>query len=159
MRARYPVAVAAIASVAAVALNAPAPGSRERAASGCSASIVRHFPVKIPGLSELPWLLAKPRAVGLPVSLVTYLSTLHDSRVNASPGAVLWTRGEKIAWTRPNDAAAAVLTGQRLDGAGSFTLALEPSETVFFATLRFPSAGCWKLTLRGGGTSSSVVVR
>jgi hypothetical protein len=126
------------------------------APSTCAATTVRYQPVKFPGLSDMPWVLGKPTSSGLIGVLPRYSSSLRDGRVNGSDGLVLWRLGASIAWNRPGR-----LLARRLDGPGSFSVRVEaPSGSDL---LRFPSAGCWRLTLRNvsgfGSNIASVVAR
>jgi hypothetical protein len=126
--------------------------------SGCAASTVRYEPVKFPGFSDTPWVLPKPASSGLLGALVKYPGSLRDGRVNSSDGLVLWRVGASIAWNRPGR-----LVARRLDGPGSFSARPEVSSGADISTLRFPSAGCWRLTLRNvsgfGSNIASVVAR
>jgi hypothetical protein len=94
---------------------------------------------KIPGLSDAPWVVGRPESAGLLGALRTYPSSLRDPRVNRSDGLVLWRHGESITWTTFG-----TLRARRLDGHGSFSTPLHYDRT---STLRFPSTGCWRLTL------------
>jgi hypothetical protein len=114
-------------------------------ASTCPATAVSFEPVKIPGYSDVPWALARPIAPGIAGSLPDYLLTLRDARVNRSDGLVLWTTGSRIVWNQPG-----VVTARRLDRPGRFTVG---------SVLRFPSVGCWRLTLRGERGAASIVAR
>jgi hypothetical protein len=111
------------------------------AQTGCAATTVRYQPVKFPGFSDTPWVLAKPASSGLLGALVKYPSSLRDGRVNSSDG----------------------LVARRRDGPGSFSARLEVSSGGDVSSLRFPSGGCWRLTLRNvsgfGSNIASVVAR
>lgn len=113
--------------------------------SGCAATPVRYQPSKFPGLSDTPWVVGQPASAGLLGALVTYQATLRDPRVNRTDGLVLWRIGASIAWNRPG-----TLRARRLDGPGSFRVGNS-------SALRFPSAGCWRLTLRNNSGFGSKI--
>ena len=123
-------------------------------AHGCRASLVRYEPVKSPSFPDSPWVLARPVAPGIIGSLVDYPASLRDGRVNRSDGLVLWTEGDRIAWS-----AGGTLSARRLDGRGAFRVALRPLAYGAMSEPRFPSAGCWRLTLRSDRGTASVVAR
>jgi hypothetical protein len=112
------------------------------AASTCSAPTVHYGPAQG---SDDPWVLARPAGLGIAGSLPDYLQSLRDPRVNRSDGLVLWTTGARIAWNVDG-----TVVARRLDGPGRF---------VATSDLRFPAAGCWRLTLRGERGAASVVAR
>jgi hypothetical protein len=93
----------------------------------------------VPGLSDTPWVAGRPGSAGLLGALLAYPSSLRDPRVNRSDGLVLWRHGESIRWTTFG-----TLWARRLDGHGSFSTPLGYDRT---SSLRFPSTGCWRLTL------------
>jgi hypothetical protein len=111
--------------------------------------MVRYQPVKHPSLGETPWVLARPQRLGVLAFVPTYASSLRDERVNSSDGLVLWQTGARIVWNRRG-----TLVARRLDSRQSFRVAagarMEP---------RFPSLGCWRLTLRSTSGTASVVAR
>jgi hypothetical protein len=119
--------------------------------SGCAATPVRWQPSKFPSRSDTPWVLARPASAELLGVLETYRASLRDPRVNRSDGLVLWQLGASIMWNHPG-----TLRARRLDGPGSFRS--DPSSTI-----RFPSTGCWRLTLWNnsgfGFAMGSVVAR
>jgi hypothetical protein len=119
--------------------------------SGCVATPVHYEPSKFPGQSDTPWVVGTPVAPGLLGALVNYPGSLRDPRVNRSDGLVLRRVGAKIAWNQPG-----TLRARRLDRPGSFRT--DPS-----STMRFPSTGCWRLTLwdntGSGSPIASVIAR
>jgi hypothetical protein len=123
--------------------------------SGCAATPVHYEPSKFPSLSDTPWVVGKPVSAGLLGAVTSYPRTLRDPRVNRTDGLVLW-RVATIAWNRPGSVRA-----RRLDGPGSFSKA--PDVGSIATTLRFPSSGCWRLTLWNrsgfGSKIASVVAR
>lgn len=125
------------------------------AQTGCAATVVRYEPSKVPGRSDMPWVVGRPAAAGLLGAVVSYPRSLRDPRVNRPDGLVLWRLGGEIAWNRPG-----TLRARRLDGRGSFATPLEGDGR---SMLRFPAAGCWRLTLWNnsgfGSKIASVVAR
>jgi hypothetical protein len=111
----------------------------------CPATTVNYQLAKNPGYGDAPWVLARPSASGVLASLPAYPQSLRDARVNRSNGLVLWTRDSRIVWNVSGNVVA-----RRLDGPGRFVVQSE---------LRFPTAGCWRLTHRVGLTAVSVVAR
>lgn len=123
------------------------------AQTGCTATTVHYQPSKFPGLSDSPWVLAQPASAGLLGAVVSYPRSLRDPRVNRSDGLVLWRLGGAISWNQPG-----TLRARRLDGRGSFATPLEGGGR---SLLRFPAAGCWRLTLwnnSGFGSRIAAVV-
>ncbi len=123
------------------------------AQSNCAATTVRYQASKFPGLSNAPWVVAQPASAGLIAALVSYPASLRDPRVNRSDELVLWRLGAAIAWYRPG-----TLRARRLDGRGSFSTPLDSGGQ---SQLRFPSSGCWRLTLwntSGFGSKIAYVV-
>jgi hypothetical protein len=125
------------------------------AQTGCAATVVHYGPSKFPGLSDSPWVVGQPVSAGLLGAVVSYPRSLRDPRVNRSDGLVLWRLGGQIAWNQPGK-----LRVRRLDGRGSFDVPLEGGGG---SQLRFPTAGCWRLTLWNisgfGSKIASVVAR
>jgi hypothetical protein len=99
--------------------------------------------------------LGRPASADLIGALVRYPASLRDPRVNRSDGLVLWRLGAEIAWYRLG-----TLRAQRLDGRGSFSVREDGGGRT---QLRFPSTGCWRLTLWNnsgfGSKIASVVAR
>jgi hypothetical protein len=123
-------------------------------ASACPATTVQYQPAKHPTLEDTPWVLASPQAPAIIGFLVDYPASLRDRRVNRSDGLVLWTQGARIVWT-----ANGMLTARRIDGRGAFRVSLVQSPDGPVAEPRFPSSGCWRLTLRADRGTASVVAR
>jgi hypothetical protein len=109
--------------------------------------MVRYEPVKHPTLNDTPWVLATPGSAGVIGLLVSYPPTLREGRVNGSDGLVLRRTGARIVWTVRGS-----LVARRLDGRGVFRAPL-------YQRLRFPSAGCWRLTIRHRLGTATVVAR
>jgi hypothetical protein len=123
--------------------------------AACVATTVRYQPAKHPTLGDLPWVLAKPQTKAVIGFLVSYPRTLRDERVNGSDGLVLWRTGEKIVWTVPSGRL--TLVARRLDGPGSFRVALSKTSAGFVSRPRFPTVGCWRLSLGGATVVARVV--
>jgi hypothetical protein len=125
------------------------------AQTACTATVVHYGPSKFPGLSDSPWVVGQPVSAGLLGAVVSYPRSLRDPRVNRSDGLVLWRLGGELAWNQPGK-----LRARRLNGRGSFELPLEGDGRTM---LRFPSTGCWRLTLWNisgfGSKIASVVAR
>jgi hypothetical protein len=121
--------------------------------TGCAATVVHYGPSKFPSLSDTPWVVGRPTSAGLLGAIISYPRSLRDPRVNRSDGLVLWRLGAEIAWNQPG-----TLRAHRVDARGSFATALEGGGQ---SLLRFPSAGCWRLTLwnnSGFGSKIAAVV-
>jgi hypothetical protein len=111
--------------------------------------MVRYQSVKHPSLGETPWVVARPQRLGVLGFVPTYVSSLRDERVNSSDGLVLSQTGARLVWNRPG-----TLVARRLDRRQSFQVAAGPE-----AEPRFPSLGCWRLTLHTTTGTASVVAR
>lgn len=133
--------------IAAAAVLGPSP-------SACPATAVHWQPAKHPTYHDTPWVLAQPQAPALIGFLVDREKSMRDLRVNSADGLVLWRDGSRIVWNTSG-----ALVARRLDGRGSFRVQLEPDSYGSASTLRFPSAGCWRLTVRRDSTPASVVAR
>ena len=120
--------VSAVLAAAAFLSSAPA---------GCPATLVRYE-------AEVPAVRGKPPSAGLVGSLPRYPTSLRDRRVNGSDGLVLWRRGAEVVWNTSGK-----LVARRLDGRGSFA-----TDRV---SLRFPSSGCWRLSVAGASVVAQVV--
>jgi hypothetical protein len=151
---RWVVALGAIA-VAASAAAVAAPGPRS--ATACAATTVRYAPAKHPTLGEQPWVLARPQTAAVLGFLPGYTRTLRDRRVNDADGLVLWRSGERIVWVLPSGKA--TLVARRIDGRGSTRIPLTKTSDGLVSTPRFPSAGCWRLSLGGASVIARVVDR
>jgi hypothetical protein len=123
------------------------------APSGCAATTVQYqAPPFSTLLAEAPWVRARPAALGLFGSLVAYPGTLRDPRVNRSDGLVLRRSGAQVFWSRSG-----TLVARRLDGRGAFRTPLVATSHGALSSLRFPSTGCWRLTVGGGSVVAKVV--
>lgn len=132
------------------------PGSIQAA---CVSTTVRYQPAKHPTLSDMPWILAEPPTAGIAGFLASYPEALRDSRVNRADGAILWRTGARIIWATFGASETPTIVARRLDRPGSFRLALTSSSEGFVSSPRFPSSGCWQLTVRVGKRVAAVVVR
>jgi hypothetical protein len=83
---------------------------------------------------------------------------LRDAGVNRSDGLVLWKRGEKIVWSVPGTSSKMTVFARRLGGRETFRIPLSAGANGLLSSPRFPSAGCWRLTLRGEDASAANVV-
>ena len=141
-----------VAAAAAAVVASGRPG-----AAGCAATVVRYLPAKHPTLGDEPWVLARPQTAAVIGFLPAYLRTLRDGRVNAADGLVLWRTGERIVWVFA--AGKATLVARRLDRSGSVRIPLRKTSAGFVSVPRFPSAGCWRLSLGGASVVARVVDR
>jgi len=99
------------------------------ASGGCSATVVRYEG-------------AVPSVPG--ATLPSYVQSLRDGRVNGSDGLVLWRTRSVVVWARPG-----IVVARRLDAPGRFRTR--------HAALRFPAAGCWRLTVGDATVVARVV--
>lgn len=136
-------------------------------APSCPATLVRYGATPESPRDIVPWVAAGPGRTRLVGFLYAYHDRmLADARVRLAPGFVLYAgRLAKIGWV-PHSwshdwGRYFTIEGQRLDGPGTFrersTRAVAPQ---FYPTgVTVPSAGCWRLTLRSGKRTVSVVVQ
>jgi hypothetical protein len=124
---------------------------------GCRATTVRYEPAKHPSLGDVPWLLGQPERAGVAVFVLSQADALRDGRVNRSDGVVLWQSGTRLVWHV--DGPAATVAAERLGGGARFRIPLVGTEDGLAASPRFPSAGCWRLTVRAGELEASVTAR
>jgi hypothetical protein len=150
-----------VAAAFAVALGAAAavvhPGAGKEPTSPCSSTTVHYTATKV----GTPWIAAGRAFTG---NVFYYSQIAGDGRVNQSdglvgyagvPGKVLW-----VPRNRRRAGATLVVTARQLDGDGAFTQRLRAaSGRQFPSRLTVPAAGCWRLILRSGRVSSSVVVQ
>jgi hypothetical protein len=119
------------------------------APTACPATPVQYLRAKHPLYWDTPWILARPQGPAIAGFLLTYRPSLREGRVNGFDGVVLWTVGSQVAWTVSGSG-----TARRLDGRGSFRFSVKANAV---SQLRFPSAGCWRLTIRAPRGTASVV--
>jgi hypothetical protein len=150
-------AILALLAIAGAAAATAAVTNARVESSSCAATTVRYQPAKHPTLGDQPWVLAKPQTKAVLGFLVSYPRTLRDERVNGSDGLVLWQTGEKIVWTLPSGPATVV--ARRLDGPGSARIRLSKTPDGFSSSPRFPTPGCWRLSLGGASVVANVVTR
>ncbi len=66
-------------------------------------------------------------------------------------------------WVRGQGAARLTVTGQRLDGAGSFRQTIpgpSPGNSTFFPSIiTVPTPGCWRVGLQAGSAAGSLTIR
>jgi hypothetical protein len=115
--------------------------------------MVRWQLAKHPTYHDTPWVLAEPQAPAL-IGFIVTPKLMRDLRVNRSDGLVLWKSGSRIVWNTSG-----ALVARRLDGRGSFRVRLQPDSDGSSSTFRFPSAGCWRLTVRRGSAAAIVIAR
>lgn len=147
----------ALGSIAVVTASAAVVASGRSDAAGCAATVVRYGPAKHPTLGDEPWVLARPQTAAVIGFLPGYARTLRDGRVNDADGLVLWRTGERIVWVFP--AGKTSLVARRLDRPGSVRIPLRKTSAGFVSAPRFPSAGCWRLSLGGASVVARVVDR
>jgi hypothetical protein len=144
------------AALAAVAATAHLAAGKEPAAP-CAATTVHYTATKV----GTPWITASRAFTG---NVFYYSQIAGDGRVNQDDGLVVYAGVPgKVLWVprnRRRAGATLVVTARRLDGDGAFTQRLRavPGRQ-FPSQLTVPAAGCWRLTLRSGRLSSSVVVQ
>jgi hypothetical protein len=132
-------------------------GTTAARAAGCAATAVHHQPTKNPGLSELPWVQARPDRAFVMGLLLSYSQTLRDARVSRSDGLVLWMRGEKILWKAVGSSIGGTAVARQVGARRSFKIPLRSTSRGVVSALRFPAAGCWRLTLRTRRGAASAV--
>jgi len=98
--------------------------------------------------------MARPSSAAVVGLVVSYPQSLRDGRVNRSDGLVLWKSGARIVWN-----VSGTITARRVDSRRSFVLGLTPTPDGFVSEPRFPSSGCWRLTIRTRGSEATVVAR
>jgi hypothetical protein len=150
-------AAAATAFIVALELASEAIGSSTPPSrSSCAATTVRYQPANHRTLHDVPWVLARPAGRGVLGFIVSYAQMLRDRRVNGSDGLVLWRTGARIVWAGASSPSTVV--GHRLDGRGSFRLRLVASTDGLVSEPRFPTVGCWRLSVGGEATIAVRVV-
>jgi hypothetical protein len=142
------------AGIAAVSAH---PGIGKVPIAPCPAATVHYTGTRV----GTPWVAAGRAFTGH----VFYYSQIEgDGRVNQSDGLVAYAGvSGKMLWVPRNVRRAGrtlVVTARQLDGPGVFTRRLRavPGKQ-FPSELTVPAAGCWRLTLRSGRVSASVVVQ
>ena len=149
-------AAASIAAVATVAAATHLAAAKEPDAP-CAATTVHYTATKV----GTPWVAAGSVFRG---HVFYYAQIAGDGRVNQSDGLVAYAGVPgKVLWvpqSRRRARAMLVVSGRQQDGDGSFTQRLRavPGRQ-FPSQLTVPAAGCWRLTLRSGRLSATVVVR
>lgn len=135
-------------------------------AAGCPATPVQYGWHREAPRDTAPWVAAGSDRRRLVGHLYGYWDMLGDARVRTSPGLVLYAgRPAKIGWI-PRSwgddwGRYLAIDGRRLDGPGTFRQRFRRAVTPqFYPTgVTVPSAGCWRLTLRSGRRSVTVVAR
>jgi hypothetical protein len=148
---------AVLAVVLAAAAATAHSGSGKEPSAPCAATTVHYAATRV----ATPWVGAGRAFTG---HVFYYSQVAGDGRVNQSDGLVAYAGVPgKVLWAprnRRRASATLVVRARRLDGAGAFTQRLRalPGKQ-FPSQLTIPEAGCWRLTLRSGGLSASVVVQ
>jgi hypothetical protein len=134
-------------------------------AAGCPSASVHYGPNAERTSETAPWVAAgigRERVVGF---IYSYEQTLDDARVREASGFVVYAGAlHKVAWFPrrwSGTGKALIIQGRRTDGPGSFrarsTRTLAPQ--FYPSSLRVPSVGCWRLTVRTGTRSWTLHVR
>lgn len=130
------------------------------ASSSCQANVVRYEWNKRAG--GVPWISASGGKSRLEGYHYQYREYLGDGRVNRSERVVLRAgRPEKIGWFSTTWGGSRLrVMGKRLDGPGAFSQRFRatPGAGFYPSGVRFPTPGCWQLTLRTQGWLYRVVV-
>ena len=150
------VATALVAGVGAVAATAQLAAGKEPTAP-CASTTVHYTATSV----GTPWVAAGRAFTG---NVFYYAQIVGDGRVNQSDGLVAYAGVPgKVLWVpriRRRAGSTLVVTARQLDGDGAFIQRLRAAPGKQFPSqLTIPSVGCWRLTLRSGRLSSSVVVQ
>jgi hypothetical protein len=133
------------------------PGAGKEPAAPCSSTTVHYTATNV----GAPWVAAGPSFRG---HVLYYSRIAGDGRVNQSDGLVAYVGiAEDIVWVPANRRRAGAklsVTARQLDGDGKFTQRLTGGQgRQFSSRLTIPAAGCWRLTLRSGRASGSLVLQ
>jgi hypothetical protein len=148
---------AVVAAALAAAAAAAHPGAGKEPTAPCASTTVHYTSTAV----GTPWIVAGRAFTG---HVFYYSAVAGDGRVNQSDGLVAYAGvGGKVLWVPQNRrraGATLVVTARQLDGDGSFSQRLRavPGKQ-FPAELTIPAVGCWRLTLRSGRLTASVVVQ
>jgi hypothetical protein len=131
----------------------------------CAAAAVRYGWNRELPRDKSPWIAAGRGSQRIVGRLYPFEPTLGDRRVREAGGLTLYAGAPyKIGWLPSRwtgTGKTLLITGRRLDGAGSFRgrypRALTPR--FFPSGITLPAAGCWRLTLRSGTRSWALHVR
>jgi hypothetical protein len=149
--------VAVLAAAVAVAASLAHSGAGKEPAAPCASTTFHYTPTKV----GTPWIVAGGAFTG---NVFYYSRIAGDGRVNQSDGLIAYAGVQgKVLWVPRNRRRAGgtlVVAATRIDGGGRFTQRLRavPGRQ-FPSQLTIPDVGCWRLTLRSGRLSSSVVVQ
>lgn len=154
-------ASAALVLTAVVASGAASsPGTRAQRGDECVSARVHYEPGPRRDLRSIPWVFAGRWGREITGYLFYYRVRNDDPRLRDNPRLVIYAGGRmpggnastKIYWSpRLRHTSTLRITGQRLDGPGTF----RQDERVaggggFPSIIEVPEAGCWRLTLRNG---------
>jgi hypothetical protein len=137
----------------------------------CSSALVHYGRPPAGALSvgvppDLPWIATGSKEVT--GSMFYYRSPVFSHRMRRAVIGVGGRAGgggatKILWWVQGHGAASLMVTGQRLDAAGSFRQTIpgpSPGRNVFFPSIiTVPTAGCWRLELQAGSTTGSVTLK
>ena len=134
--------------------------------ASCRAARVHYerFPYASPAVKKLPWVLAEPISLKLAGHLF-YYDAHNPWAAHHRPDWRIYTGGKspdkrvnmKVLWTAAppvSDAPSLSVRGVRTGRPGSFAQVLAVGPSI----LKIPRPGCWRLTLKAGGTTSHLTV-
>jgi hypothetical protein len=139
--------------------------------AACSSAVVHYggLPVGAQSVgvpSDLPWIATGSREIT--GSMFYYHSPVFSHRMRRAVIGVGGRAGgggatKILWWVHGRGATRLMVTGQRLDAAGSFRQTIPgPSRgrsTFFPSIITVPTSGCWRLQLHGGSAAGSVTMR
>jgi hypothetical protein len=168
--------IALVLAVVALSLSPAAGTANPSDRCGAARVLYTRYPGADRRLSRIPWIRAEAGSSGLVGLLWYWPQSWQRARVRE---ARIFTHGEarggsstKILWAfldrrvRNRGDWEVVVTGRRLDAAGSFTQRFaaifyddQDGAPSYASIVDIPAAGCWKLTLTSGDLRGSVTLR
>jgi hypothetical protein len=148
----------------------PSPAMGQERAAACSPTPVHWKPRRNAGTRAglvMPWIAAAPARARVTGYLVYYAPGSPVVLVHLS-GVVIYTEGRtpdggatSIIWVPERNTGRYIyFRGQRLDGPGEFRQRSSfGSAGTYPSVLRVPTAGCWRVTLRGQNLLAHVTFR
>lgn len=126
----------------------------------CAATPVWFAPSKHPTFGQTPWMLARPGNNGIVGYLPSYGRVpVGGPRLPTKP-LVVGRAGLRTLWLRFGPSATTMsVTAALLGRREILRFEARLQDGVFPLRLSFPSAGCWRLTVRIGTARSTVVAR